>query len=75
MPEAARSMTHRPGPWQMGRSAINSFNIERLCRGGIDNAIHWRASIDFFETALLHISQAKNVKPKHTIIREGRQMP
>ena len=68
-------MAHRPGPWQMVRSAINSFNIERLCRGGIDNANHWCALTVFIETALLHIQQEKNVKPKHTIIREGRRMP
>lgn len=28
----------------------------------------------FFETALLHVQQAKNAKPKHTIIREGGQI-
>ena len=28
-----------------------------------------------FETALLHIQQAKNAGPKHTIISEGRQIP
>ena len=78
-PEAACIMPDRPGAWQMGRSTILKFQHRAAApswAGKNDANPFGAAALSvFFETALLRISQAKNVKPKHTIIREGRRMP